>query len=102
TGGSSRMTLDQRLAAAKRMQPEMTSLNMGSINFGIYPMLSRPREWKHDWETDYLAGSRDVVFKNTFADIERILQEVGEEGGAKFEFECYDVGHIYNLDRKST
>ena len=104
TGGSHRMSLDERLAAAKRAEPEMTSLNMGSMNFGLFPMLARPRVWKHDWETQHLAASRDVVFKNTFADVERILREVGEERGARFEFECYDVGHLYNLahflDRK--
>ncbi len=104
TGGSHYMTLDQRLAAAKHAEPEMTSLNMGSINFGLFPMLARPRDWRHPWEQEHLTASRDVVFKNTFADIERILQEIGEERGARFEFECYDVGHLYNLahflDRK--
>ena len=97
TGGSHRMSLDERLAGAKRAEPEMTSLNMGSMNFGLFPMLARPREWKHEWETLHLAASRDVVFKNTFADVERILREMGEERGARFEFECYDVGHLYNL-----
>ena len=104
TGGSSRMTLDERLAAAYDLEPEMTSLNMGSINFGLYPMASRPREWKHEWEQPALEATRDVVFKNTFADIERILKDMGEVRGARFEFECYDVGHLYNLahflDRK--
>jgi uncharacterized protein (DUF849 family) len=104
TGGSSRMTVDERLAAAYDLEPEMTSLNMGSINFGLYPMAARPREWKHDWEKPALEATRDVVFKNTFADIERILKDMGEERGARFEFECYDLGHLYNLahflDRK--
>lgn len=104
TGGSSRMTLDERLAAAYDLEPEMTSLNMGSINFGLYPMASRPREWKHEWEQPALEATRDVVFKNTFADIERILKDMGETRGARFEFECYDLGHLYNLahflDRK--
>jgi len=104
TGGSSRMTVDERLAAAYDLEPEMTSLNMGSINFGLYPMGARPREWKHDWEKPALEATRDVVFKNTFADIERILKDMGEERGARFEFECYDLGHLYNLahflDRK--
>ena len=104
TGGSSRMTLDERLAAAYDLEPEMTSLNMGSINFGLYPMASRPREWKHAWEQPGLEATRDVVFKNTFADIERILKDMGEARGARFEFECYDLGHLYNLahflDRK--
>jgi uncharacterized protein (DUF849 family) len=104
TGGSSRMTLDERLAAAYDLEPEMTSLNMGSINFGLYPMAQRERDWKHDWERPALEATRDVVFKNTFADIERILKDMGETRGARFEFECYDVGHLYNLahflDRK--
>jgi uncharacterized protein (DUF849 family) len=97
TGGSHRMSLDERLSGARRAEPEMTSLNMGSMNFGLFPMLARPREWKHEWETQHLAASRDVVFKNTFSDVERILREMGEERGARFEFECYDVGHLYNL-----
>jgi uncharacterized protein (DUF849 family) len=97
TGGSHYMSLDERLAGARRAEPEMTSLNMGSMNFGLFPMLSRPRQWKHEWETKHLEASRDVVFKNTFADVERILRELGEERGARFEFECYDVGHLYNL-----
>ena len=104
TGGSSRMALDDRLAAALDLEPEMTSLNMGSINFGLYPMLAKPREWKHGWEPELLEATRDVVFKNTFSDIERILKDLGEARGARFEFECYDTGHIYNLahflDRK--
>jgi uncharacterized protein (DUF849 family) len=75
----------------------MTSLNMGSMNFGIYPMLDRPREWKYEWEKAHLEGSRAGIFRNTFADIERVMKELGEGHGTRFEFECYDVGHLYNL-----
>ncbi|MBE7464510.1 MAG: 3-keto-5-aminohexanoate cleavage protein [Planctomycetes bacterium] len=104
TGGGQNMTVTDRLQAALRAKPEMCSLNMGSMNFGLYPMLEKPREWKHDWEQGYLSGSKDFIFKNTFADIERILKELGEGCGTKFEFECYDTGHLYNLahflDRK--
>jgi len=97
TGGGQAMTLDQRLAAARRFKPEMCSLNMGSMNFGLYPVASRVKEYKHDWEPRYLENSRDYIFKNTFADIEYILKEIGETNGTRFEFECYDVGHLYNL-----
>jgi uncharacterized protein (DUF849 family) len=97
TGGGQGMTLDQRIAAAKRASPEMASLNMGSINFGLYPMLDRYQTFNHDWERAHLEGSRDAIFRNTFADIERVLQELGEGCGTRFEFECYDVGHLYNL-----
>lgn len=104
TGGGMGMSLAQRMAAAERAQPEMCSLNMGSINFGLYPMLNRPRKWLHDWEPVFLEDSRDFVFKNTFKDIETALQRLGTELGVRFEFECYDVGHLYNLahflDRK--
>jgi uncharacterized protein (DUF849 family) len=82
----------------------MCSLNMGSMNFGLYPMLGKQKEWKYDWEPQYLEASRDFIFRNTFKDIEYILKELGEGCGTKFEFECYDVGHLYNLahflDRK--
>jgi uncharacterized protein (DUF849 family) len=90
------MTLDERLRPVVEFGPELASLNMGSINFGLFPMLSRFKEFKHDWERPYLEGSRDRVFKNTFADIEHILR-VGRESGTRFEFECYDVGHLYTL-----
>jgi len=91
------MTLDDRLAAPLRFKPEMCSLNMGSMNFGLYPVMNRVKEFKFDWEQGYLERSRDYIFKNTFADIERILKSVGEDNGTRFEFECYDVGHIYTL-----
>ena len=97
TGGSSLMSLDERLAAATRAQPEMCSLNMGSMNFGLFPMLDRPRQWLHDWEPKLLEATRSTVFKNSFADIEGILDRLGTGFGTRFEFECYDVGHLYTL-----
>jgi uncharacterized protein (DUF849 family) len=97
TGGSSTMSLEERLAAPLRVKPEMCSLNMGSMNFGLYQMMARYTRWQYDWEPEYLEGSRDRIFKNTFKDIERILKELGEGCGTKFEFECYDVGHLYTL-----
>ncbi len=97
TGGGMGMTVAQRLEAAMRAEPEMCSLNMGSINFGLFPALDKPREWRHDWEPEFLENSRDFVFKNTFKDIETALQQLGVERGTRFEFECYDVGHLYNL-----
>jgi uncharacterized protein (DUF849 family) len=104
TGGGLGMTLADRLAAPKRASPEMCSLNMGSMNFGLYPMLSRYKEFKYAWEQPMLESTRDFIFKNTYKDIEDTLKELGEGHGTKFEFECYDVGHLYNLahflDRK--
>jgi uncharacterized protein (DUF849 family) len=97
TGGGHGMSLQERLAAPLKAKPEMCSLNMGSMNFGLYPMLSRYKEWKHDWEPKALENSRDFIFRNTFKDIEFILKELGEGCGTRFEFECYDVGHLYNL-----
>ena len=97
TGGSQTMTLDERLAAPLRVQPEMCSLNMGSMNFGLYPMMARFSRWQYDWEPPYLEGSRDGIFKNTFRDIEQVLERLGEGCGTRFEFECYDVGHLYTL-----
>jgi uncharacterized protein (DUF849 family) len=97
TGGGQGMTVQERLAAPLRAKPEMTSLNMGSMNFGLYPMLARYKEWKYEWEPQHLEGSRDSIFRNTFKDIEYILKELGEGCGTRFEFECYDVGHLYNL-----
>ncbi|GGO54517.1 Uncharacterized conserved protein, DUF849 family [Roseovarius pacificus] len=97
TGGSAIMTLDQRLAAPKRAEPEMASLNMGSMNFALYPMADRISDWKNDWEKPFLEGTDDLVFKNTPRDIARILTELGEERGARFEFECYDLSHLYML-----
>jgi uncharacterized protein (DUF849 family) len=97
TGGSSLMSLDERLAAALAARPEMCSLNMGSMNFGLFPMLDRPRRWQHEWEPKLLEATRGTIFKNTFADIEDILKRLGEGCGTRFEFECYDVGHLYTL-----
>jgi len=104
TGGGHNMTVEDRLAAPMKASPEMCSLNMGSMNFGLYPMLNRYKEFKYDWEPKYLEMTRDFIFKNTFKDIERILKDLGEGHGTRFEFECYDLGHLYNLahflDRK--
>ncbi len=97
TGGSSQMTLAERLAPSLAAKPEMCSLNMGSMNFGIFPLAEQPRAWKHDWEQPFLAATKDVVFKNTFADIESILTDLGEAHDTRFEFECYDPGHIQTL-----
>ncbi|EPX75454.1 3-keto-5-aminohexanoate cleavage protein [Salipiger mucosus] len=97
TGGSAVMTLDERLAAPREAEPEMCSLNMGSMNFALYPAADRITEWQHDWEEPFLRGSDDLIFKNTPRDIARVLTELGEQRGARFEFECYDVGHLYML-----
>lgn len=104
TGGGQGMTVDDRIAAALRASPELCSLNMGSMNFGMYPMLARYREFRSEWEADYLEASRDWIFRNTFRDIEVILERLGKEHGTRFEFECYDTAHLYTLahflDRK--
>lgn len=96
TGGSTTMTVAERLKAALYFKPEMCSLNMGSINFALFNAAKRITEWKHDWEKSYVLGSDDYVFRNTFKDIRYILETMGGEG-SKFEHECYDVGHLYNL-----
>lgn len=97
TGGSVGMTLEERLQGAMRASPEMASLNMGSINFAMFKMAEKPREWKHAWEQPYLLSTEDGIFRNTFRDIRHILQTLGEGHGTKFECECYDIGHLYNL-----
>ena len=97
TGGGHGMSLDERLAAPLRIRPEMTSLNMGSMNFGLFPMLARYDEFRYEWERAHLENSRDFIFRNTFKDIEHILEVLGEGCGTRFEFECYDIGHLYNL-----
>lgn len=97
TGGSAVMTLDQRLAAPKAMAPEMCSLNMGSMNFALYPMAARISDWKHAWEKPFLENSDDLVFKNTPRDIAHVLHEMGDQRGARFEFECYDISHLTML-----
>ncbi|POF30927.1 BKACE family enzyme [Roseibium marinum] len=96
TGGSPVMTVEERLRPASHFQPEVASLNMGSMNFGLYPMLNRYSEFRHEWEPAYLEKTRDTVFKNTFKDIEYILRSCGGNG-TRFEFECYDTSHLYNL-----
>ncbi len=94
TGGAATMTIEERLQPALQLKPEVASLNMGSMNFGLYPMLKRFPTFKFDWERPYLAGSQDRVFKNTFKDIEYILTSCADHG-TRFEIECYDIGHLY-------
>jgi uncharacterized protein (DUF849 family) len=96
TGGSPHMTVEDRMRPVMRFQPEIASLNMGSMNFGLFPMLERYKNLKHDWERQHLENSRDLVFKNTYKDIETILRR-GTDNGTRFEFECYDISHLYNL-----
>jgi len=97
TGGSAVMTLEQRLAAAKIAEPEMCSVNMGTMNFALYPAVKRISDWKHDWEKPFLEDTDDLVFKNTPRDIAYVMDEMGEKHGARFEFECYDLSHLYML-----
>ncbi len=97
TGGSSVMSLDERLAPARAANPEMCSLNMGSMNFGIFPLKDHYSDWQHEWEPRLLDATRGTIFRNTFDDIELILSDLGDAGGARFEFECYDIGHIETL-----
>jgi uncharacterized protein (DUF849 family) len=96
TGGAPTMAIEERVRPAATFKPEVASLNMGSMNFGLYPMLGRYKTFKHEWEQPYLEGSRDRIFKNTFADIEYILTTCAENG-TRFEIECYDIGHLYTL-----
>ncbi len=96
TGGGHGMTVEERTRAARRFQPELCSLNMGSMNFGLFPAVSRIPEFQHAWEPEYLEMTRDFIFRNTFADIETIVRELGANG-TRFEFECYDVGHLHTL-----
>jgi uncharacterized protein (DUF849 family) len=96
TGGGHGMTLEERSAAARQFKPELCSMNMGSMNFGLFPVLDRVGAFEHEWERDYLEASRDFIFRNTYKDIERLVTELGANG-TRFEFECYDVGHLYNL-----
>lgn len=97
SGGSTKMTLPERLAPPLRFKPEMASLNMGSMNFSIHPVANKIKNWKYDWEQAYVEGTEDIIFRNTFRDIRHILKDLGEGCGTRFEFECYDVGHLYNL-----
>lgn len=96
TGGSPHMSVEERMRPAVEFRPEVASLNMGSINFGLFPMLKRFDHFAHEWERQHLENSRDLVFKNTFADIGKILT-TGAENRTRFECECYDIGHLYNL-----
>jgi uncharacterized protein (DUF849 family) len=96
TGGSSRMKIEERLGYPMKVKPEMCSLNLGSMNFSFHPVAERITEWRYEWEREYVEGSKDVVFRNTFADIEYIMGNLRKEG-TRFELECYDVGHLYNL-----
>jgi uncharacterized protein (DUF849 family) len=96
TGGSAVMSVEERIAAARTLQPEVASLNMGSMNFNFAGAANRVQDWKFDWERDYVLGSADRIFSNTFRQIEQILQDLGSNG-TRFEFECYDIGHLYSL-----
>ena len=102
TGGAPTMTIQDRLQPALQLKPEVASLNMGSMNFGLYEMVPRVKEWKYDWEKPYLEGSDDRIFKNTFKDIAHILRSCSDND-TRFEIECYDIGHLYTaahfLDR---
>ncbi len=97
TGGGLNMSLAQRLEAPLLAKPEMCSLNMGSMNFNISRAAAKIKNWKHPWEKPYLEGTTNFIFRNTFQDIEGIVEQLGRGHGTKFEFECYDIGHLYNL-----
>lgn len=96
TGGSPFMSVAERVEPARHFRPELASLNMGSFNFGLFPMLGRYKEFKHEWEREHLEGSRNLVFRNSFSEIEEVMS-LCAPGGTRFEFECYDIGHLYNL-----
>ncbi len=97
TGGGLGMTLEERLAPAHAARPEVASLNMGSMNFSVAQLAARQDRWQHDWERPYLESTWDLIYPNTFAMIERVIREIGHGHGTRFEFECYDIGHLYNL-----
>lgn len=97
TGGGLNMTVQDRLQAPMRAKPEMCSLNMGSMNFAIFPLADRYKKWKYEWEESYLRDTDDFIFRNTFRDIKYIIENLGKEHGVRFEHECYDIGHLYNL-----
>lgn len=97
TGGSLKTSIEDRIAPANRFSPEMCSLNMGSMNFSFHPLAGRYDEWKHDWEKEYVENSDTYIFRNTFRDIKTVADALGGQHGVKFEHECYDVGHLYNL-----
>lgn len=96
TGGSPFMAVEERVQPAAQFKPEVASLNMGSINFGLYPLLNKYKEFKFEWEREHLAGTRDLVFRNSFENIEYILNTCSSNG-TRFEFECYDIAHLYNV-----
>ena len=96
TGGSPYMTVQERMMPAKVLKPEVASMNMGTMNFGLFPMLERFKEFKHDWERPYLEGSKDLIFRNTYGDLETVLTELSANQ-TRYEFECYDTSHLYNL-----
>jgi uncharacterized protein (DUF849 family) len=96
SGGAPYMTIDERIRPSTTFKPEVASLNMGSMNFGLFPMLKRYKDFKHPWEREHLANSTDLIFRNTFKDIEYALTACADQG-TRFEFECYDVSHLYNL-----
>jgi uncharacterized protein (DUF849 family) len=96
TGGSPYMTVQERMLPAKVLKPEVASMNMGTMNFGLFPMLKRYKEFKHDWERPYLEGSKDLIFRNTYGDLETVLTELSANR-TRYEFECYDTSHLYNL-----
>ncbi len=104
TGGGLGMSIEDRLAAAVRAEPELCSLNMGSMNFGLFPAAEKFDEWKYDWEANYIESTRSGIVSNTFSQIEYILEHLGKGCGTRFECECYDIGHLYTLahflDRK--
>ena len=96
TGGSPYMTVHERMQPTKVLKPEIASMNMGTMNFGLFPMLQRFKEFKHDWERPYLEGSKDLIFRNTYGDLETVFTELGPNK-TRYEFECYDTSHLYNL-----
>ena len=96
TGGSPYMTVQERMQPAKVLKPEIASMNMGTMNFGLFPMLNRYKEFKHDWEKPYLEGSKNLIFRNTYGDLETVLTELSANE-TRYEFECYDTAHLYNL-----
>lgn len=98
TGGGFGMTTQERLAVVPEFKPEVASFNMGSMNFGLYPYLSKPRDWKYSWEEPYIRGTKDFIFRNTFADMEVFCRTMAENE-TKPELECYDVSHVYNANR---
>lgn len=96
-GGGPGMAIEERAAAGRALRPEMCSLNMGSLNLVLSEMAQKQRDWRHDWEKPFLQSTTGLIFRNTYDDIDWILQHIGDAGGTRFEFECYDIGHLYTL-----